>query len=95
MKPEDSRAVPAAFQSIDEAAHAYAGELLDADGFIAAAVTFPTVKQNPRPDREWWDDWVRIDGPVSEVRDAFRRRLIPADLYDATVGAMARAGHEA
>lgn len=90
-----TQAVPTAFKSIDEAARAYADGHLDDDGFVAAALTFPIVKQNPRPDREWWDDWVRIDGPVSEVQDAFRRRLIPAHLYDTALDAMAKAGYEA
>ncbi len=90
-----TQAVPIAFKSMDEAARAYADGRLDDDGFVAAALTFPIIKQNPQPDREWWDDWVRVDGPVSELQDVFRRRLIPAYLYDTTLATMAKAGHEA
>lgn len=89
--------VPIAYTSIDEAAHAYAEGLLDDDGFVAVALTLAIVKQNPMPDHEWFDDWARIDGPLSHLQDAFSRRLIPAHLYDATLKIMAEAeaGHEA
>ena len=88
-------AAPTAFESVDEAAHAYADGLLDDGGFISAVTALQTVEQNPMPDREWWDDWVQKDGPLSDLQVAFSRQLIPARLYDAALEAMAKAGHDA
>lgn len=86
---------PMAYESIGDAARAYSDRLLKVDEFIAAASAFPVVRQVPRPDMEWWDDWARNDGPMSAVLDAFNQGLIPARLYDAAINAMAKAGHDA
>ena len=83
------------YASIDEAAHAYASGRLAAAGFVAVAVGLPVVRQNPMPDTPFWDDWARVDGPLSDLQDAFTQRLITAELYDAALIAMASAGHEA
>jgi hypothetical protein len=83
------------FRSVDEAAHAFAAGQIDDDGFIRSVALLPIVRQTARPDREWWDDWPRVHGPMSDLISAFTQGLIPADLYDAAVEAMAKAGHEA
>ena len=82
------------YTSIDAAAHAHSAGLIDDAGFIAAAVALPIVMQNPMPDH-WFDDWPQVDGPLSDLQDALRRRLITAELYDAALIAMAGVGHEA
>ena len=80
--------------SIDAAARAHSAGLIDDAGFIAAAVALPVVRQNPMPDH-WFDDWVRVDGPMADLQDALSRRLITTELYDAALSAMANAGHGA
>jgi hypothetical protein len=95
MRSTRLAAVPATFRSIAEVTRAYADGALDEDGFVAAAVAIPVVRQNPMPDREWFDDWPQIDGPLSELQDALSRNLIPPHLYDAALAAMAKAGHDA
>ena len=82
------------YASIAVAAQAHSTGLIGDAWFIAAAVALPIVKQNPMPDR-WFDDWPQVDGPLSDLQDALRRRLITAELYDAALIAMAGVGHEA
>lgn len=86
---------PANFESVEAAARARLADELDDGGFIAAIVRFPIVRQTPLPNREWFDDWVREQGPMSEVVAAFQKGLISADLYDSSIRAMAAAGHDA
>jgi len=81
--------------TIEEAARAYADGRLDNSGFIAVAPSLPPVKQVPHPDREWWDDWPRVRGPVAGMVAVYSQGLVPAELYDTTIAAMAEAGHEA
>lgn len=83
------------FRSVDEAAPAFVVGVLDDDGFIASMVTLPIVRQAARPDREWWDDWPREHGPMSDLMSAFTRGLIRGNTYDAALDAVAKAGHEA
>lgn len=87
-------AVPHDYSSIDEAARAYATGQINGEDFIAAAVALPTVMQAPMPDH-WFDDWALKSGPLSDLQDALALRLITPALYDAALGAMIRAGHEA
>lgn len=78
-----------------DAACAHAAGQLDDDVFIALAVGLPIVRQNPQPATPFWDTWILIDGPVSDVQAAFSQGLISAELYDSCVAAMASAGREA
>jgi hypothetical protein len=82
------------YESVAAAAHAYAADQLDDDGFVAALVRLPIVRQSPMPDREWFDDWPLIDGPLSDLQDALNQRLITAGLYDAALTAMIAGGHD-
>jgi hypothetical protein len=91
---EDESGGATVYASVNAAASAYATGLIDGDGFVAAVVGLPVVRQNPMPDH-WFDDWARVDGPLSDLQDALSQRRIPAELYDAALIAMANAGHEA
>ncbi len=83
-------------KSIDELARAFAAGSLSSEGFIAAAVGQPVVKQNPSPHRERYGDWpLLVDGPLASLSDALSLSLITPALYDLTLRAMIRAGHEA
>jgi hypothetical protein len=95
VKNTHQASTPPEYKSVAEAASAYADGSIDNEGFVAAALAIPTVAQNPMPDREWFDDWPQIDGPLADLQGALTLKLISSDLYDTALHAMAKAGHDA
>jgi len=79
---------------IEEAAKLARGEL-DVATFAAVVAALPVVAQVSVPRSPVWDAYVSVRGPLADLREALRLRLIDAAVYDLALHAMADAGHSA
>lgn len=80
---------------MSEAIEGLKSHALDAQRFVDFVAHIPAVHQNPLPSQPFWDSWTRVEGPLAELGKAFDHGDIPADVHDAALDAMIKAGHEA
>ena len=68
---------------------------IDRTTFVRTVTDLPKVAQNAIPRTPVNDAYVLNKGPVYDLREALRLRLIDGETYDLALKAMAEAGHAA
>ena len=82
------------FESVRAACVACHDEQISEAELTAVLVALPIVAGKQMPDG-WSDAVLRARGPVLELQEAHRARLIVGDVYERVIGAMLDAGHQA
>jgi len=80
---------------VTEAAKRLSRDEIDAAMFAAIVAALPVVAQVSAPRGPVWDAYVMVRGPVADLQEALRLRLIDGATYDLALRAMAESGHSA